>query len=87
MVPPRTKEEVFKVFEPKLVDSLLYAMIEFLIMAHNEEPVVLRLEAGYTFAPFREYMVVSKRGWNTTIHEWLDGGSWIRYLIIFMDKG
>ena len=28
--PPRPKEEVlFNVFKPKLVDSLLYAMIEF----------------------------------------------------------
>ena len=30
LVPPRPEEEVlFTVFEPKLVDSLLYAMIEF----------------------------------------------------------
>ena len=30
LVPPRPKEEVlFNVFEPKLVDSILYAMIEF----------------------------------------------------------
>ena len=30
LVPPRPEEEVlFNVFEPKLVDSLLYAMIEF----------------------------------------------------------
>ena len=62
MVPPRPKEEVlFNVFEPKLVDSLLYAMIEF--FNHGTQwgtscplsPTLLldlHLEAGYTFAPF-----------------------------------
>ena len=58
--PPRSKE-VFKVFEPKLVDILLYAMIEF--FNHGTQggascplsPTLLldlRREAGYTFAPF-----------------------------------
>ena len=42
LVPPRPKEEVlFNVFEPKLVDSLLYVVISFLIVAHNEEPAVI----------------------------------------------
>ena len=62
---PRPKEEVlFNVFEPKLVDSLLYAMIEF--FNHGTQwgascplsPTLLldlRLEAGYTFAPFGDY--------------------------------
>ena len=59
--PPRPKEEVFKVFEPTLVDSLLYAMIYF--FNHGTQwgascpwsstlLLDLRLEAGYTFAPF-----------------------------------
>ena len=41
---------LFNVFEPKLVDSLLYAMIDFPL-----SPTLLLdlpLEAGYTFAPF-----------------------------------
>ena len=59
--PPRPKEEVFNVFEPKLVDSLLYAMIEFFnngtqwAASCPLSPTLLldlRLEAGYTFAPF-----------------------------------
>ena len=59
--PLTTKDEVFKKFEPKRVDSLLYAMIEF--FNHGTQwgancplsPTLLldlRLEAGYTFAPF-----------------------------------
>ena len=67
MVPPRPEEEVlFNVFEPKLVDSLLYAMIEF--FNHGTQwgascplsPTLLldlRLEAGYTFAPFGDNWV------------------------------
>ena len=61
LVPPRPKEVLFNVFEPKLVDSLLYAMIEF--FNHGTQwgascplsPTLLldlHLEAGYAFAPF-----------------------------------
>ena len=73
--PPRPKEEVlFNVFEPKLVDSILYAMISF--FNHDTQwgasgplsPTLLldlRLEAGYTFAPFG--VPETKSLWPTTV--------------------